>query len=369
MIYWTLKSLIRDWAIVAASATGVALALLLVLYLDAVFRGEAKQIVAFIEKTPGEIWVLQDGVQNLHMASTTVTETVAARLRRIEGVAHMTRFVYRPALIGERGRETIAYVAGIPADAAERQRWQKATGWPVPPPGSVVIPEPLAQREGLNPGDRIRVGDDRYTISAVSFGTFSMANPLVFMDEWDARHAFNVGDGANVLLVEAAQGIDPQALARRIEAEVEDTRALTRAELIRNDFALALDMGGALIGMMGLIGMVVAALIIIFAAYAFISRRIGELAVAKALGATAGPLLTSAMIQTGIVAVLGGLIAVAATVPLEAGLTRWAPEVAVDFSGLVALRMAAAAFIVAEIASLVPAFYVLRVDPTLAFRG
>ena len=64
---WALKTLWQERRAASVSGLGVALAMLLVLYLDAVFRGEADQVVAFIEQTPGEIWVLQSGIENLHM--------------------------------------------------------------------------------------------------------------------------------------------------------------------------------------------------------------------------------------------------------------------------------------------------------------
>jgi ABC-type antimicrobial peptide transport system permease subunit len=158
-------------------------------------------------------------------------------------------------------------------------------------------------------------------------------------------------------------------LAKRIEAESDKVRALTREQLRGNDYVLALQMGGALIGMLTIIATVVSALIVSFTAYAFVSARTGELAVAKALGAPQRQLLAAAFLQTSVVAAVGCVLAVAVIGPMEAVLTAWVPGVAVDFSYGTALRLSGATVAVAVAAALVPAFYVLRVDPALVFKG
>lgn len=369
MPYWTFRSLLEERASVCAAAFGIALALLLALYLDAVFRGEAGQLVAFIEKTPGDVWVLQKGVENLHMTQSTLTENAVVAVAQTDGVAAVARYIYRASTVGERGMERMAYVVGVPDDASLRRQWEEATGWRVPQMGAATLPEPILKSLKLEIGGTVRIGDRNYVVGGVSQGAFSMANPLIFINERDARKQFEVGDGASILLVEGVPEVMPKVLAARISSETSGVRALLRSELVRNDFQLALEMGGALIGMMSLIGMMVAALIVIFTAYAFISDRTAELAVAKALGASRSQLVLSAALQTGVVAAIGAVLAFIATGPMEYVLTVWLPDVAVNFSSYAAFRLGMATFIVAELASIVPAYFVLRVDPALVFRA
>ncbi len=351
------------------SAIGIALALILGLFLDAVFRGEANQILAFVERSPGEVWVLEGGVENLHMARSTVSEQAIARVGRVDGVKTFMPMLYRDGLLGPKGREIFSYVAGIPADPESRAIWEQATGWKAPEPGGVIVPEPLSSKEGYQLGDVITVSGVSYSVSGYSLGTFSMANPLVFIDESDARTQFALSTGANMVLVQAQPDITPAQLAERIQKENPDITALTREQLMKNDYSMALDMGGALISMMGMIGTGVAALIVAFTAFAFVSARVGELAVAKALGAPRHQLIFSAMFQTGLVALLGVALALGAIVPIEAVLSAYVPDVAVQFSFVVALKLGVATFVAAQLAALIPAIYVQKVDPVLVFSG
>lgn len=369
MLHWTLRSLMADKVSVAVAGLGIMLALILGLYLDAVFRGEARQIVVFIERMPGQVWVLQDGVENLHMARSQLSDDAVAAVARVPGVASATAIVYGGLSVGDPARERIAYVVGIPNDATLRARWRAATGWPMPDGDGIVLPEPMAKELNLRVGDEIRVGDGRHRVSALSQAAFSMANPLVFMDDRHARRELDAADGASIVLVDPGPGVTAAELAKRIEAESDKVRALTREQLRGNDYVLALQMGGALIGMLTIIATVVSALIVSFTAYAFVSARTGELAVAKALGAPQRQLLAAAILQTSVVAAVGCVLAVAVIGPMEAVLTAWVPGVAVDFSYRTALRLSGATVAVAVAAALVPAVYVLRVDPALVFKG
>jgi putative ABC transport system permease protein len=369
MLRWTLKSLWQERVSVTAGAVGIALALLLGIYLDAVFRGEADQIAAFVERTDADVWVLQKGVKNLHMTRTQVTEDSIARIAATPGVARLTRLVYRVGLMGERGAERIVYVVGVPENVEATGLWTGTATAQVPAPGQAIVPAALARQSGLRRGDTIRIRDRRFTISGLSSGTFSMANPLVFIGEADARDLFDAGDGASTLLIKAAPGISSAALADALRAADDGIVALTQTELHDNDHRLALEMGGALIALMGAIGTGVAILIVAFTALAFVGHRVPELAVAKALGARWPALVGSALLQTALVALLGAGLALAAVAPMDAALSRFVPEVAVHFSWVTALQLGAVTTTVALLSALLPAWLVLRVDPALVFRG
>jgi len=68
------------------SVGGVALALLLMLSLDALLAGSEKDLVAYIEGAGANIFVAQDGVKNMHMASSAITYQDMRRAAHAPGV-------------------------------------------------------------------------------------------------------------------------------------------------------------------------------------------------------------------------------------------------------------------------------------------
>lgn len=368
MFGWVLNSLWHERTSVMASALGIALAMLLALYLDAVFRGEADQIVQFIERAPGEVWVLQDGVRNLHMNRSTLSEQHIADVQRIDGVAKVQPVLYRDVLVGPDATQRIAYLVGIPPGGTDLGPWSLAAGQSTPEAGEVIIPEPLARSEGLKLGDSIRVEGQQMRVVGLSRETFSMANPFLFATEADARELLDRGDGANLLLVTPTTGTDAIALAARIRTALDNVQVLTRPELEVGDRELAMQMGGALIGLMAVIGLLVNLLIVSFAAFVFLSNRQREMAVSRAIGARPWMLVGSAVLFCLVLAFIGCLLA-GVVIPVSSyALGRWVPEVAVHFSLEIYLQTAGATLAMSAIAALPPALRVLRLDPALVFN-
>lgn len=368
MLNWVWKTLIHERLAALASAGGVALAMLLVLYLDAVFRGEADQVVAFIEKTPGEVWVLQSGIENLHMTRSRLAEQTIADVRWVADAAgaQVIPVVYRDALVGPDGAHRIAYVVGVSAQAPVTA-WEMAAGSAIPGVGQVVVPAAMAAQLGLGLSHSIKVGAGDFEISGLSRGTFSMANPVLFVHEQDAREILDVADGANLLIVRTSG--NPETLALAIREYSDDVEVLTREALIASDRRIALEMGGELIYLMGLIGLVVSALVVSFSSYAFVSLRQRELAIMRATGA-ATPALIGTVVVMSLGLALAGIVLAGLLVPLSSGLLqRFVPEVAVHFSVLEFARLSLAIVFVAMLAAIIPALRVARVDPTLVFQS
>lgn len=365
---WVWKTLMHERLSALASAGGVALAMLLVLYLDAVFRGEADQVVAFIEHTPGEIWIVQSGIENLHMTRSRIADQTIADVQWAADAAgaQVLPVVYRDALVGPEGAQRLAYVVGVSPEAPVTA-WDLAAGTAIPRPGQVVVPAALAAQLGLGLADSIRVGPREFEISGLSRGTFSMANPVLFIHQADARDILDVDDGANLLILRG--GSDTEQLAQAIRNASDDVEVLTRDELIASDRRIALEMGGELIYLMGLIGLAVSALVVSFSSYAFVALRQRELAIMRATGATTAGLIGAVLIMSLGLA-LTGIVLAGVMIPVSSALlVRFVPEVAVHFSALEFFRLALAIVFVAVLASMIPALRVARVDPSLVFQS
>ena len=94
MLRWMLKSLWMQRLGVLSSAAAVAAAFLLVLFMDAVFRGESTQVVAYIRNTNPDVWVMQRGVSNMHMASSFIWDWKAEKVASLAGVKQVTPILY-----------------------------------------------------------------------------------------------------------------------------------------------------------------------------------------------------------------------------------------------------------------------------------
>ena len=211
MLRWLLKTLWLQKASLLASAAGVAGAFVLVLILQAVFAGEARQMVAYARHAPADVWVMQRGVLNMHMANSFVWAWKAKRIAQLPGVRAAIPILYSGALVRMGGRTMVAYAVGLGPDAHRAGPWAMAAGRAIPEPGEIVLPRVFAQLTGVGLGARVELTGKRLEVVGLSEGTYSMANPVVFVAASDLADMMQAEGTVSYILVEAEPGQDAAA--------------------------------------------------------------------------------------------------------------------------------------------------------------
>jgi len=369
MVRWTVRTLLAERAHVLASMGAIAGAFALVLFFDAVFAGESDQIVAYIERSGADVWVMQDGVSNMHMASSFVSDWKVDAVRDVPGVAAVTPILYLNTVMRVGDRQLFAFVVGLEPDSARAGPWAMAEGKTLPGPGEVVVPAVLRRLAGVGLGDTASIAGESFTVAGFSEDTFSMANPVAFVALSDLADIMSSFGAASYLLVDAESGVDPAELAARIEDGVEKVTALPTNRFAENDWEVGMQMGLEIVSLMTLIGGVLAMLLTGFTVYVSVARRERELAVIKALGFRNRAIYASALLQA-IVLAAGGLVLavglVEVAVPLTASLV---PQVTLRVIPAALVRAGAIAVAVALLSSILSVRRLTMVDPVTAFRG
>jgi putative ABC transport system permease protein len=369
MLRWTLKSLIHERVAFFIGVAAASSALLLVMFFEAVYAGEADNIIAYPRNAGADVWVMQRGVGNMHMATSYLSDWKVSEVRNVPGVASVEPILYLNTVIEAGGQQWFAYIVGLdtPADAAGP--WAMHSGKRNPDIGETVVPEVFARVTGLRIGSPIRIVDHEFTVVGLSRGTFSMANSVIFVTRVDVEDIMTSLDIVSFMLVNAEDGIDATTLASDIEAAVDNVEALTTNEFLANDKQMALQMGVETVALMTIICGALAAFLIAFTVYAQVARQRRELAVAKALGVGNPALYLSVCVQAVLLAAVSTTFAVLMAVTLMPLVTAAIPMVTLQLSTASVARVAMLGFVVAILASILPARRVATVDPMTAFQG
>lgn len=369
MIRWGLRSLLADRASFLTSCCGVAVAFLLVLLIEGMFVGESSQIVSYLRHTHAQVWVMQDGVSNMHMASSFIRSDKLDEVRAVPGVTMATPILYVNSFVRAGNEENFSYIVGLPPDAKDGGPWRMAAGKPEPGSGEAVIPEVLGRKVGAGIGDEVTISGTALRVVGLTRDTFSMANPIVFVAFGQLEEILDTYDVVSYLLVVPDEGLSAIELAGRIREQVEDVSVVDRETFIANDYQLGMQMGGDLIAIMAVIAAIVGVLVVAWTIYSFIARHVRELAIAKAIGATNREIIASVLVQSVVLAVLGYALACIVAFALEPILRALAPEVAVKFAIASMVRAGIVATFVSVIAAIIPTVRVVRVDPAEVFNG
>lgn len=112
------RTLVHGKGRMALSVGGVALALILIIALDAVFLGAERQSTRYIDNAGADIIVSQAGVRTMHMAASTLPAELLEPVGDIAGIASVTPVLFASDIIDIGDTRASAYIIGLPPDAA-----------------------------------------------------------------------------------------------------------------------------------------------------------------------------------------------------------------------------------------------------------
>jgi putative ABC transport system permease protein len=132
MLRVAFRNLFQNRTRLIVSVGGVALAMLLVLALDAIVAGAERQITAYIEYSGADVFVSQAGVRTLHMSSSSLPLNAVQQVRSQRGVASVTPILYMTNMVVAGGQRSLAYIIGLPPDAQTGGPWRTTSGATLP---------------------------------------------------------------------------------------------------------------------------------------------------------------------------------------------------------------------------------------------
>ncbi len=364
---WTLKSLVSAALKLISSMAALACALLLAMLFEAIFAGEARQVVAYLDNADADVWVMQKGVKNMHMATSYLPDWKIAAVKEVEGVVSVEPILYLNTVINTGDKIWFSYVVGLPQDSSKAGPWLMAAGRAQPMAGEVIVPAVFREIADVELGDNVFIADTPFTVAGFAKGTFSMANTIIFVTKTDLEDLMTSLDIVSFILVEAAPSTDPDVLARRIEDDVGDISALPAKKFISNDRELVMQMGVETIALMTLIGGMLAVLLLGFTIYTQIAGLSSELAVIKALGASNASLYVSVTVQSMLVIFPAMLLALVLALLLAQVMPLVLPQVTLSVTIQSVWKVGLIGMIVGTVSALIAARQIAVIDPVLAF--
>ena len=346
-----------------AGVIGIAVALLLVLALKAIFAGMEGRLTAFIDGTGADVIVAQEGVTTMHMTQSALAADAIAAIARVPGVVSAQGIIYKGAFVetGPNGRSGIVGLVGggpVP-DLVE--------GRP-PRPGEIVLDRALANKLGVDEGAVVQVLGTRLRVSGQVEGTAAITGSFAFVARATLERIVNAPNVVSYALVRARPGTDADELAIRINQDVTGVTAATRASFARSERSVVGDMSTDLVRAMILIGFVVGVAVAGLVAYSQTLAQQRDYGVLRALGLSARRALSLVLVQVATLVGAGFVVALGLVGLLALVLPRLSPTLVLSIRPEDVLQAALVAGGVALAAALVPVLHVVRVEPASVFR-
>jgi putative ABC transport system permease protein len=367
------RNLFHDRIRLAVTMVGILFSIVLVAVQLGLYLGARNIIVAMIDRSEGDLWVMAYGTKNFEEGQPISAREKFAALS-IPGVAQAVPLVVsftdwrKP-----KGGSTLVVIVGTDAEDGGLSPWNVVEG-DVSGLGArdaVIIDKTYLTDLGINAvGDTAQIGSSRVRTTGFTDGIRSFTvSPYVFTTLNRARSLLDMpSDMITYVLVKLDPAADVEAVRKALREKVPESEVLTKSEFhdrSLNHWLFATGAGVALIGG-AILGLVVGTVIVAQTLYSSTKDHINEFATLRALGSSSGYIHRVILAQAALSALLGYALGMVIALTVVYLSERTALPIVMT-PGLAALLLALTVAMCA-ISALSAIGKVMRIDPAVVFN-
>ena len=350
----------------ALTITGVAVALLLVLVLDALRVGALERVTAYIRTSRADVVVSQEGVRTMHMSASALPEDTADKAATVPGVAWAAPVAFTSTAVDGPDGRLLTYLIGYDTLTGRGGPVRIEEGR-APGRGEALVDDAAASALDLAVGSAATVQGVALTVVGLVSGGTSITNTTVFVSA--EQYAYMVAPTVSYVLVAGDGSAHTDELAAEVAEALPGTTVQTREQFIASESAVVGDMSADLLTLMDLVGYLIALAVVALGLMTSTLDRLRDYGVLKALGAPtrrlAGTVTSQVLWITGLAVAIATMLAVvlSALVPLLA------PTVQLSVTAGSVASAATGALAAGLIGALLPVWRLARIDAATAFRS
>ncbi len=362
-----LQNLLQDKLRFALSVTGIALAVMLILFLLGLREGVFKGAAIYLDNAPGSVAVMPEGVRSTSAGSGQFLprDTVSA-VASVRGVARTTPIMLTMAIPELHGKKQVIRLVGYDT-ALGGGPWNLRQGREPAGDDEVVLDRVLASEHGFSVGDTFEIGGQQLKVVGLSNETSSFSGSFVFASKTFVESFALAPGAASFVLVTPEPGTKPAQLVASLQS-LPGTNVLLKSQVIANDKQIVAGIFDQVIFLMIAAAFIVGALVVGLVIYAATIERRGEYGILKAIGAHNSALYRVVIYQAVVAASLGVLLGVGFAFAMGGLVMTAKPQFLVAIEPSAIMVTLAAGFVMALAGALVPARAVAALAPAEVFR-
>lgn len=362
-----LRNLMQDKLRFALSVVGVALAVMLILFLLGLRAGVFQSAVIYLDHAPGSVAVMPAGVNNTSAGvSQFLPAETADRVAAAPGVGRVTPILLMMAIPELHGRKEVIKLIGYDV-ARGGGPWALSQGREPQADDEVVLDRVLAARHGFKTGDTFNVVGRQLKVVGLSSGTSSFTGSYVFARKAFVDSLVLTPGAASMLLVTSAAGTSSAELVASLKS-IPGTNVLLKSDLMTNDQQLVAGVFDQIVILMVVAAFVVGALVVGMVIYTATNERRGEYGIIKALGARNSVLYRIVAFQALAAAGFGAAGGVGFAYAMGLLVMTSRPQFLVVIGPFAIALTLAAGLVMALLGALFPARAVAGLAPAEVFR-
>jgi len=341
--------------------------MMLIVLLNGFLSGIYVQITAYLDNTPADLVIAQDGVTNLLSATSFIPANYEELVRDVPGISDTIPIISQFVILDIHDQKVVTYLVGYDPDKGGGP-WELVAGSPPENDDEIVLDWVMAKEHGFDLGDSIKVLDEDFTVVGLSDGTNSWMASFIFIEKSAAERLFLTPNVTSFLLLTLKPDADQQAVEDLLRSRIRNVEILPASVIKQNDLDLLVKIFAIPLRLMVSIAFAVGTAILGMIIYTATLERMREYGVLKAVGAKNRHLYWL-VTQQGLVTALVGVMVGVGLAWLAAQLIMSAtPKFVIILETDKILSSVIIGLLMGLLAAIIPARRVAQLDPARVFR-
>lgn len=269
----------------ALTVGGVALCVILMLFLISVYKGVADGSVEYIRQNHTDLWVLQRSATNILRGSSFVTASQEESIRELPNVKSVSPVLLILAAVQKNNKQRTVFLTGYDTKKGIGGPPQLALGRDVQRDDEIVLDRSFAAKFRFNVGDTVYIQEHRMRVVGISRGTNAFVIQYAFVTLGFTRKLVGFPGIATCFMVETYGQESLGQIAQQIRKKVRGVEVYTHLSFLKNNIQEMESGFLPLLYTVAAIGGVVLTVILSLLLSVNILERRKDFAVLKTLGA------------------------------------------------------------------------------------
>ncbi len=365
---YALKTLFDQPFRFGITAAGIALCVVLMLFLSGIYKGVSDGSVEYIRASDVDIWVLQRHTNNIMRSTSLLRSKYWTQLEDMEGIASVSPVIFVLGAVELPNGPQSLYLTGFDPETGKGGPPEIITGRNVKADNEIVLDQAFACKNDVQVGDSLILKNDTLTVVGLSNRTNMIVIQYAFVTLTETHRILGFSGIVSCFLVKLEPGVEHKKIVGKIGREVPDAVAFDRDTFLLNNIREMESGILPLLFLIALLGSVVLTAILSLILSINVLERRKDFAVMKALGAPPGFVPGMVLLQSFVLAVSGLLLGILAFFPLMRIVVYLVPEVSVVTSWRHLVSVSLGVWGISLISSVFPIRKLRKVYPLEVFK-
>lgn len=333
---------------------GIALCVILMLFLMSIYKGVADGSVEYVRASDADLWILQEHATNILRSTSLLTEDKRNAIRDVPGVGSVSRVMFILATVDMPQGPATIYLTGYDMETGSGGPPALEQGDGLSGHDQIILDASFARKYHIRIGDRLPIKKDTFTVSGISSGTNMFVIQYAFISIQKAWALIGFSNIASCYLIEVSPGTEPAIVADRIRAEVDGINVIGQDRFLENNIR---EMESGLLPLLytvALISAVVLVAILSMILSVQVLERRNDFAILKALGSPTSFIPALIIKQALILSGFGMILALILYFPMLRIIEHVSPEVSASTSSIHLLTVTGGVLLISLVSSILP---------------